>query len=199
MIFEERLSSSQFAPKMVENGMILEGLSQWEQIESSKPQEITQSKQWSMVVIRDSLRRNDLSIFPPANHENLQISTQEIQKLQNPSSKSTLPSPCESDVSEVSPVPSDRGFTSWVDVAFRALRAKVISIPSLLGLARGAFWSFHRVAGMATVVLIWWLRMRARRRRWQHRESIDHLKTVIREKDEVTCLLKCHRENCNLK
>ncbi|GKV34871.1 hypothetical protein SLEP1_g43210 [Rubroshorea leprosula] len=169
---------------MVENGMILEGLSQWEQIQSSKSQEVTQSKQWSMVVIRDSLRRNDLSVFPPANHENLPISAQQNQKEQIPSSKSTHPSPCESDVSEVCPVPSDRGFTRWVAVALRALRATVISIPSLLGLARGAFWSFHRVAGMATVVLIWWLRMRARRQRWQHRESIDHLKTIIREKDE---------------
>lgn len=168
---------------MVDNGVILEGISLWEQIEASKskPQqsEITESKQWSMVVIRDSLRRNDLSVFPPANHENLQISAQQNQREQKSSPKKTVVIPKE--LNEISLV-SNQALTGWVDAAYRIWRAKINTIPTFLDAARGAFCSYYPVAGIASVVVVWW--WFGARRRSQQGESVDHLKMIIKEKDE---------------
>lgn len=177
---------------MVEDDVILEGI--LEQIRSQKTQ--SNPKQWSMVTIRDSPHNpistnSDCSVFPPVNHENLQISLPHNQQHQHPSSKSSSPPPLSLSSSDF----GTRGLSSnskeaavgWLDSGLELVRAKICSVFSLLsndGARRGASWSFGPVAGMAVVLMWWWLCRRIRRRRSQ-RESVEHLRLIIKEKDEV--------------
>ena len=190
---------------MLENDRILEGLLfEWEkfhsinhhkQKQSSKPKPNHQIKQqWSMVMIRDSLPHNDFSVFPPINHENLhhQIQQQQQQQQQQPPFKSTVLPP--SDAGDVIPSSADRGIGEWLGIGLQILRAKIASLACYFSYKNGtigrAFRSFRGVIGVAAVLLLWSLCKRVRRRQCR-KDSKEQLKMIIKEKDEVRCLLKC--------
>ncbi|XP_022768798.1 uncharacterized protein LOC111312620 [Durio zibethinus] len=181
---------------MVEYDRILEGLLfEWEKFhsinqhkekQSSKPKSNHQIKeQWSMVMIRDSVSHNDLSVFPPINHENLHHQIQEQQQQQIPPIKSTLLPP--SDASDVVPSSTDRGIGEWLGIGLQILRAKIVSLACYFGYRNGtigrAFLSVRGVIGVAAVVLLWSFCKRVRRRQ-RRKESMLQLKTIIKEKDE---------------
>lgn len=188
-------------------------------------QEQSQQQKWSMVVIRDCLPNHDddLSIFPPIHHENLHV----LSSSSSSSSSSSLwctqtqhsPSPSyptflfaapDSDHDpQFSSIPSDSmvpvvgdGVNGWWNV----LRLKMLNIVSwFLGCKRGrsrrTFWSSYPAIGVAALVLWWWVCARVRRRR-RKRESVDRLKLMIKEKDEVCfyhCLVKIFNLNMVLR
>ncbi|KAL5815829.1 hypothetical protein ACOSQ3_024207 [Xanthoceras sorbifolium] len=151
------------------------------------------SKRWSMVTIRDSLHsysNSDCSIFPPINHENLHI--QEQHKHQNPSSNSSSPlslSPLSDLNTQALPSSSKEVISGWLDFGLEALRAKIFSLFGNNGAIRRVFGSFGSAAGVAVLVMLWWLCRRIRRRRSQ-RECVEYLKLIIKQKDEkITQLL----------
>lgn len=133
-----------------------------------------------MVMIRDSLPHDDLSIFPPVDHENL---PNQIQQQHNPPSSSTL-SPPRPDASEVIPASAGGGIGEWLGIGLEILRAKMVSIACYFGYKNGtmgrAFGSLGRVIGVAVAAVLWWLC----RRRTCRKESVEQLKRSIKEKDE---------------
>ncbi|XP_031255927.1 uncharacterized protein LOC116113907 [Pistacia vera] len=143
-----------------------------------------------MVTIRHSHSlpnpKNDTEscIFPPVNHENLQILSHNNNQQQHPSSKSSPPRPSLS----LSPcdLSSEKVVNGWLDYGLEVLRTKICSFISLIGnkdgASKGAFWTFGRVAGIAVVVMWWWWWLCRRRRK--QRERVEHLQLIIKEKDE---------------
>lgn len=74
----------------------------------------------------------------------------------------------------------------WLDFGLEILRAKIMSVYSWFcnnGDGRGVLWSFGPVAGVAVLVL-WWRLCRQMKRGRRTRESVEHLKLIIKEKDE---------------
>ncbi|MBA0773063.1 hypothetical protein Gotri_008365 [Gossypium trilobum] len=146
-----------------------------------------------MVMIRDSLPQSDLSIFPPINHENLHYQIQ--QQQQNPVSEPSLLPP--SGAGDVIQSSGDHGFGVWLGTLLQIVRAKIVTLACYFSYENGtigrAFRSFRGIADVALLVLLWWLCKRIRRRRCGE-ESMERLKTIIKEKDEVRYLLKCLSE-----
>lgn len=138
-----------------------------------------QQPQWSLVTIRDSVlhpnpnsNSNNIPVFPPVNHENLQIQDQHHQHQPSPVSDSnTLQSP----TSNLTP--------------FHLLRTRICSLFANTGFIR-------TLLGPSAVLLIcwWWLCRRIRRRRDQRR-TVEHLNLVIKQKDEVSNCVSCVCEN----
>ncbi|KAF4392635.1 uncharacterized protein LOC115711350 [Cannabis sativa] len=154
----------------------------------------------SMVVIRDSLPKNEFSVFPPTNHENLRFT--EVQEdsfsptppsstLSFSSSSSSSFSPSDSDASDPeSPLASDSRVkisgdsTSWMGLGFDVLLSKLRRFASSAfggnGAMKWCLWSFVSGAGIAAVVVMWWsFFIRARLRRRQ-----ENLMLIIKKKDE---------------
>lgn len=180
---------------------------------SSQPHNATYLKEWSMVLIKDSLAHGDCSVFPPVNHENLHIPSQPCEEQQNPlspsssSSSSSSPSsssssftlssslsPSDSFDSESLPAPPSDSrvkrageVTSWIGIGLEVLRCKVVAVVSsfrnYVAYNRGAFRSFGPVAA-ALALVVWTLFMRYRRRR-RRAESVGRLMQIIKTKDEV--------------
>lgn len=180
---------------MIEEDMFLGGLKDLENLQSLNPNPLetkkTYSKQWSMVVIRDSsLNTNsnsDFSVFPPSNHENLIPSHFNPPPPSSPSSTfSSLSSP-PSDLDPPTSLPSVSLVPRWWGFALRILRSKIANVGSCFGgsVNGKTFWSFGNVGLGVVAVVLWWLCVRVRRR-WRQRESVGHLLQIIREKDEVT-------------
>ncbi|KAH1074572.1 hypothetical protein J1N35_026900 [Gossypium stocksii] len=172
---------------MVETDGILESLLfEWENFNSiaskSEPSQPIKRPR-SMVMIRDSLPQSDLSIFPPINHENLRYQIQ--QQQQNPVSEPSLLPP--SGAGDVIQSSGDHGFGVWLGTLLQIVRAKIVTLACYFGYENGtigrAFRSFRGIADMALLVLLWWLCKRIRRRRCGE-ESVERLKTIIKEKDE---------------
>ncbi|KAK9278793.1 hypothetical protein L1049_028371 [Liquidambar formosana] len=179
---------------------VSEGIKEWEQIQSLK--------EWSMVVIRDSLS-DDCSVFPPINHEGLHISSR--HNHQNPECPS--PSPSLPSLPSPSPSPSDEtgedpqssspsnyrirlpvDVSRWFAIGLEVLRSKFLGIvPSFRYNAAigGSVWSFAPVAGLVTSLLLSLLYMRVRRRRHRRclEQSRDHLLLLIKERDEVRLIV----------
>ncbi|KAK4252480.1 hypothetical protein QN277_014474 [Acacia crassicarpa] len=177
-------------------------------LHSSKLQQ-TQSRECSMVVIRDTRQHNDCSVFPPANHENLHISLlshqcDDISTSPSPPSSISSSSYCSSD-SSFSPsdtdtwgvsssLPSDSrvekidGFTGWMRIGLKTLRGKLFAVVSSYrdyASNKSAIWSIG--PAVSTVILSWWICIRVccwlkERRRRRQREN--HLMTIIKGKDE---------------
>lgn len=140
-----------------------------------------------MITIRDSLPNStydDCAVFPPVNHENLHIPshnhTRDQQKQHHPPSD-LVTRPILSSTSK-------QVFIGWLDFALDILRAKICCIYSWFcnigettGASKSKPWSFLPAAGTAVFVLWWWFCRRSRR------ESVEHLKLVIKHKDEVCC------------
>ncbi|GMJ05774.1 hypothetical protein HRI_004246600 [Hibiscus trionum] len=171
---------------MLENDGLSESLLfEWDNLNSinhQNPEKSSKSKpnpqikqQWSMVMIRDSLPRSDLAIFPPINHENLHH--------QNPLSESPLlPPSAAASVIQSSVV--DRGIGDWLGIWLQISRAKIVSLAGYLGYENGtigrAFRSFRGVVNVAAVLILWWFCKRIRR----GEGSVERLKRTIKEKDE---------------
>ncbi|CAK9312258.1 unnamed protein product [Citrullus colocynthis] len=160
-----------------------------------------ESKEWSMVVIRDSLPDDDFSVFPPSKHENLQPPSIEEDERGSPvsfqsNSPSSLFSSSQSSSSfssfsfsddEIShphsPKPSDcqirKSITAsrWLLFGVQILRSRITAMAR-----RTAFWLFSPAGRIALLMTLLWLYKRARKRRL--RQSTEELKMMIEEKDE---------------
>lgn len=188
------------------------------QSSSSSQQRKIEFKEWSMVVIRDSLPNDDFSVFPPSNHENLQPPSIEEDERGSPvsfqsdsTSSSLRSSQSSSSFSSFSysddeishpqsPKPSDcqirksMAASRWLLFGVQILRSRITAMASTIwpnGARRTAFWLFSSAGRIGLVVTLWWLYKRARQRRL-HR-STEQLKMLIKEKDEVCQFLtsKC--------
>ncbi|XP_062116649.1 uncharacterized protein LOC133830646 [Humulus lupulus] len=154
----------------------------------------------SMVVIRDSLPKNEFSVFPPTNHENLHFTEEQEDPFSPPPQSSTLSfssslsssfSPSDSDASDPeSPLASDSRIkisgdsTCWMGIGFGVLLSKLRRFASSAfggnGAMRWCAWSFASGAGIAAVVvMLWSFIIRARLRRRQ-----ENLMLIIKKKDE---------------
>lgn len=166
---------------MLQDDEILKGL-----LEQLQTPQKAECKECPLVTIRHfhslSNPKDDTEscVFPPVNHENLQILSHNSKQHEHSSSK--LPalslSPCD--------VSSEKAVNGWLHYGFKVLRTKIYSMVSLFeskdGARKGAFCTSGRFAGLAIVVIWWWF---CRRRRNQ-RERVDNLKLIIKEKDEVS-------------
>ncbi|KAJ9163580.1 hypothetical protein P3X46_023231 [Hevea brasiliensis] len=174
------------------------GLKDWNDLRpfnlDSPPTLKTYSKQWSMVVIRESSHENhgddDFSIFPPCNHENLVPCHFNQQPKNQPPPPPSLPSsplsflPTDFDPS---PSPSESAFLpNWWDFARKILRSRIANIGSYFGsnnsYNKSSFWTFGNVA-LAVTVVLWCLCVRVRRQR-RRRKIVEHLMQIISEKDK---------------
>ncbi|KNA18730.1 hypothetical protein SOVF_068080 isoform B [Spinacia oleracea] len=129
-----------------------------------------------------------LAIFPPINHEGLPI-----PPLPPPHAPLSL-SNCNSDTDSPSsspspppPKPQNSQLIKWFDFALHLWNFKLRSSLNQLR-SRGLFSSILPVATTASVLAVLWFWVRRRRRQPLRRhggtESIEHLKLVIKEKDE---------------
>ncbi|KDP31287.1 hypothetical protein JCGZ_11663 [Jatropha curcas] len=185
-----------------DSDMFLTGLKDWKwhnlsplNLDSSQTHK-THSKQWSVVVIKDSSSTpttdagDDFSVFPPSNHENLTPSHFNSEsKHQSPPSPSSPVSPFSFLPSDFDPSPQPPPAVSllpkWWGFAVQILRSRIANIGSYFGCNNGdkrSFWSFGNVA-LAVTVVLWWLCMRVRRK-WQRRKSVGHLMQIISDKDK---------------
>ncbi|KAJ7956426.1 putative Transmembrane protein [Quillaja saponaria] len=181
-----------------------------QQLSSSSGPKKIQLQECSMVVIKDYRDQNPTSIFPPINHENLHISSNldQDEKFPVSPSSSSLSSSYSSSASLSSsfspsdtdtwslplPPPSNSrvkkfgDVTGWMGFSLEILRSKAYSIVSsyrccAASANRGLFWSVAPSA--AAMVVFWWLYIRVwRRRRKRQTESVNHLMTIIKEKDK---------------
>ncbi|XP_055961300.1 uncharacterized protein LOC130015364 [Mercurialis annua] len=164
---------------------------------------------FSMVVIRDhssatssdttahhAVSGEDLTIFPPSNHENLLPSSFNSDPKYFPSSPMSPLSFPQSDFEDPPPSPTPPPppppqppvtlLPQWWSLAFEILRSRIGNVGLFFGCSTGkrspSFWSFKNVAFVATVVL-WWFSVRLRRRR-RTRKSVEHLMEIVNEKDK---------------
>lgn len=192
-------------------------LNSYQSSSSSQPRKI-ELKEWSMVVIRDSLPNDDFSVFPPSNHENLQPPSIEEDERESPvsfqsnsPSSSFRSSQSSSSFSSFSfsddetshpqsPKPSDcqirksMAASRWMAFGVQILRSRFTALASTIwsnAARRTAFWLFSPAGRIGLLVTLWWLYKRARQRRL--RQSTEQLKMMIKEKDEVCQFLtsKC--------
>ncbi|PNY03418.1 hypothetical protein L195_g026748 [Trifolium pratense] len=146
-----------------------------------------------MVVIND--KKNDFSIFPPINHENLNLFTnhQIPPQLQPQSPPSCSPpsfstSDCET-CGEYSPqldstLRKGGDFIGWLCIGFQILRSKFVSAVSSCRNRGGAIRSFGLPA--VTVVFIVMMLMRRKKNRRRNRNltpNESRLVQIIMEKD----------------
>ncbi|KAF7806219.1 uncharacterized protein G2W53_038380 [Senna tora] len=167
----------------------------------------TQLQECSMVVIRDSQHHNDHSVFPPINHENLQIPSHSIQYFnlpESPSSSSSsssvyssLPSDADADawVPSSSPPPNSQlrktgDFAEWMSIGLEILSSKAFAVVTSLrnsAANRGAIWSIGSAA--AALVMSWWMCVQfwswLRRRSRRHTHGGNHLTAIVKQKDEM--------------
>ncbi|GAU46123.1 hypothetical protein TSUD_192840 [Trifolium subterraneum] len=147
-----------------------------------------------MVVITD--KKHDFSIFPPINHENLNLFTnhqipQPQSQLQSQSTLSCSPpsfstSDCET-LGEYSPtldstLQKGGDFIGWLCIGFQILRSKLVSAVSSCRNRGGAIRSFGLpVATVVFIVMMLMRRKKNRRRILTSNES--RLVQIIMEKD----------------
>jgi len=162
--------------------------------------------EFPMVIITDN--KDEFSIFPPINHENLQLFTnQQIPQSKSlpspPSSPSFSPSDCDAweECSFLSS-PFDSSlrkgcdFIGWLSIGFQILRSKLVSAVSSFRNRGGTNWSFRlRAATVLFIVMVLIRRRKNRRRTFTPNES--RLMQIIMEKEGV-CLNSIHYFNIAL-
>lgn len=156
----------------------------------------TNSNNWSMVVIRDN---SDYSVFPPINHENLQIfSHPQPQQHDDPIPESP-PSPSGSDtwgLFSLSPfnshVRKGGDFVLWMTMGFDILRSKLLAMVSSFRNRASHRWA---LSSIGVVMSCWifmrfwcWLRKRRRRSLTLTQNEI-RLMNIIKDKDEIIAQL----------
>ncbi|KEH31962.1 transmembrane protein, putative [Medicago truncatula] len=146
--------------------------------------------EFPMVIITDN--KDEFSIFPPINHENLQLLTnQQIPQSKSPPSPSFSPSDCdawEECLSLSSPFDSSlrKGcdFIGWLSIGFQILRSKLVSAVSSFRNRGGTNWSFGlRAATVVFIVMVLIRRRKNGRRTLTPNES--RLMQIIMEKEGV--------------
>jgi hypothetical protein len=148
-----------------------------------------------MVVITD--KKHDFSIFPPINHENLNLFTNH----QIPQSQSQPPPPscsppsfstsdCETWGGEYSP-PLDSSlrkggdFIGWLCIGFQILRSKFVSTVSSFRNHGGAIRSFGLPAATVVFIVMMLMRRKNKNRRRNLTPNESRLVQTIMEKDGV--------------
>lgn len=183
-----------------------QGIDEWQQIKHPFPDEtfptVDQSSGgWSTVVIsEDCLLHHEASQIVPADPEdgNSSPSSRALSSLGSVSDEDVSPMPMPS------PSPSPSGWRLRVadegrkllKLRFDAIRNSVVRVASKVhdyAVCTGAFWSIMYVTGAAAsaaaVLLIYKLYIGIQRRRWRRKlgnqQGMDHLRSLLREKDEV--------------
>uniref|UniRef100_A0A6N2LJF1 Uncharacterized protein n=1 Tax=Salix viminalis TaxID=40686 RepID=A0A6N2LJF1_SALVM len=154
---------------------------EWEQIQSPT----NQSREWEMVAFEDNRnhRQADLSIFPPNNHEGLQIP-------QPPPESQTIPGqPCSSSVSNVKAekiagsASMPEGERNGIGKLLRSGGFWIASRVHYYVIYRGGFRSIASLSVLAAAVLIF-----SKFRRWSNwiqEERQNHLILRLKEKDQT--------------
>ncbi|XP_054806156.1 uncharacterized protein LOC129308801 [Prosopis cineraria] len=169
----------------------------------------TQLRECSMVVIRDIQHHNECSVFPPVNHENLHISSlshqcDNISTLPLPSSTISSSfsgldssfSPSDTDTWGISlPLPSNSlvekidGYTGWVRISLKTLVGKLFAMVSSYrnnAANKSVIWSIG--PAVSVVIFSWWMCIRVwcwlKERKRRREQYGNHLRTIIKEKDE---------------
>ncbi|XP_019451546.1 PREDICTED: uncharacterized protein LOC109353656 [Lupinus angustifolius] len=154
----------------------------------------------SMVLIRDF---NDFSVFPPNNHENLQIFSHHHsipESTSSPSSSSSFSSFSPSDSDSLSPFNSQlrRGadFVAWMSLGIHILRSKLYAIVSSFRNCDSERRVVSSIGVPAGVVVMlcwimmrfwWWVRKWRKKRNFKRNEI--RLRNIIKEKDEIIAKL----------
>ncbi|XP_058761653.1 uncharacterized protein LOC131635066 [Vicia villosa] len=149
-----------------------------------------------MVVITDN--KDDFSVFPPINHENLNLITNhqtpssqsQSQLLSTPSSSSPSFSTSDSDkwgeFSSLSPpldssVRKGGDFIGWMSIGFQILRSKFLSAVSSCRNPGGAIRSYGLPAAVVVIIVVMMMKRKESRRNLTPNES--RLLKIIMEKD----------------
>jgi hypothetical protein len=153
--------------------------------------DIANPNQSPMVVITD--KKHDFSIFPPINHENLNLFTNQ-QTPQSQSQSQSPPSFSHSDCEtwgEYSPPPLDSSlrkggdFIGWLCIGFQILRSKFVSTVSSFRNHGGAIRSFGLPAATVVFIVMMLMRRRKKNRRRNLTPNESRLVQTIMEKDGV--------------
>lgn len=150
-----------------------------------------------MVVISDS--KDDYSVFPPINHENLNLLTNHqmsfsLSQSQSQSQSQSPPSSSSSDChmsGEYSslPPPLDSSlrkggdFIGWMSIGFQILRSKFFSAVSSFRNPGGAIRSYGLPAAIVVIIIVMLMKRKESRRNLTPNES--RLLQIIMEKDGV--------------
>ncbi|XP_027333267.1 uncharacterized protein LOC113848086 [Abrus precatorius] len=142
-------------------------------------------KDWSMVVIHDD--EKDAFVFPPINHENLQIPQHSSSSSPSSfsSSDSDLWTPSSSSSSFDSQISKGGDFVGWMSIGVQILRSKLLAAFSSFrncAADRGTIWSFWVPA--AALLMSCWVAVK----KWKRRRRIltpneTRLINIIKEKD----------------
>jgi hypothetical protein len=139
-----------------------------------------------MVVITD--KKHDFSIFPPINHENLNLFTNQ-QTPQSQSQSQSPPSFSHSDCEYSPPLDSSlrKGgdFIGWLCIGFQILRSKFVSTVSSFRNHGGAIRSFGLPAATVVFIVMMLMRRRKKNRRRNLTPNESRLVQTIMEKDGV--------------
>ncbi|KAJ8452306.1 hypothetical protein Cgig2_006111 [Carnegiea gigantea] len=153
----------------------------------SSPSFSSSSHTLSPIRTATHLRRNDLSIFPPINHEGLLIPPPPPPP-RAPLCLSSSDSDSYSQPPSPSPKPPPSHFAKWVDFALHLWNSKLQSFLTHVRSLR-LVSSIRLVGSIVPFLAVLWLWALWRRRRrcgggGQESESVDQLKLLIKEKDE---------------
>ncbi|XP_021761582.1 formin-like protein 2 isoform X2 [Chenopodium quinoa] len=136
-----------------------------------------------------------LSVFPPINHEDLPIPPPPPPPPHAPLTLSNFTSDSDSPSPSSPPPPKPRNsllINKWVDFVLHLWNSKLRSCLAIV-CSRGFFSLVFPAASTVWVLVFLWFWVRRRRQRLRRdggKESVEHLKVLIKEKDEIIQLLE---------
>lgn len=182
----------------MEGAKVTESLNEWEQIQSPT----TQSREWEMVLGRDHSNnenkhlQHDLTMFPPSNHEGLQIPpsptpppppspTPPLPESETPSQPSSAVVSSVEGEERLQPGSKPKVVGNEIGNLLRSGIVWMASRVRCYVVSRGGFYSFASVTVVVAAVLLF--SKVHRWRQWIREERKNHFILLIKEKDQVPC------------
>ncbi|KAJ8774617.1 hypothetical protein K2173_017063 [Erythroxylum novogranatense] len=135
--------------------------------------EVSESmNEWEMVAVHD--KNHEMSIFPPDNHEGLQIPPTPYPDDKVPESSDTTPGVVGNETRKPS------------NLRFDNLRSRIVNVANVvrcLVVFRGGFWSMTAVMAATAAAVLYW-RVRRWGRQWVREEIDNRLLLRVKEKDQ---------------